>query len=292
MITRLRKGTRAGAERRGGNRVAADASQMLRRAPVPISIGRARPSSPRAPLPLRSPPRCPPRARRALPRRGGGAPRRGGARVERRPALVDGTAEIFGAELPKGAPYSRRKHAVFTWHGATLEMVGEPEICYSAKETPMVAYSNVEGIMEARRKEAAESSGRVSALGSRSSARPTSAILPREDPPQLRRPQGLGPHCDLDLGQGGIRAPRRSARRPWTAPWTSPRASRSRCPWFSSTANPETTRAVQVLSRGEWADARRRWTPTRRATTRAWSSTPRAGSTAWGTSCSYTRWTR
>ena len=54
------------------------------------------------------------------------------------------------------------KHAVFTWHGATLEMVGEPEICYSAKETPMVAYSNVEGIMEARRKEAAESSGRVS----------------------------------------------------------------------------------------------------------------------------------
>jgi polyribonucleotide 5'-hydroxyl-kinase len=125
--------------------------------------------------------------------------------------LVDGTAEIFGAELPKGAPVTLPggKHAVFTWHGATLEMVGEPEICYSAKETPMVAYSNVEGIMEARRKEAAESSGRVSGprialvgptdVGKSSLAKILLNYAVRK---------GWAPtFADLDLGQGGITCP-------------------------------------------------------------------------------------
>jgi len=70
--------------------------------------------------------------------------------------LTDGTAEIFGAEIAKGAAVKLPggKHAIFTWSGASLTLRGTPEHCYAASETPMVTYANVEGVLEKRREKA------------------------------------------------------------------------------------------------------------------------------------------
>jgi hypothetical protein len=42
------------------------------------------------------------------------------------PTLTHGTAEIFGAELPKGSPAELPggKYAIYTWSGATVEITG------------------------------------------------------------------------------------------------------------------------------------------------------------------------
>ncbi|KAJ6812415.1 protein CLP1-like protein [Iris pallida] len=68
--------------------------------------------------------------------------------------LVSGTAEIFGTELPPENWLSippRHKFAIFTWHGATIELEGTTEVEYVADETPMVSYVNVHAILDARR---------------------------------------------------------------------------------------------------------------------------------------------
>ena len=68
--------------------------------------------------------------------------------------LTDGTAEIFGAELPKSTPTELPggKYAVYSWHGATLQIIGETEHAYTARDTPMVTYLNVDGVLEVREK--------------------------------------------------------------------------------------------------------------------------------------------
>ena len=70
--------------------------------------------------------------------------------------LTDGTAEIFGAELPKGTPVTLPggKHAVFSWHGATIDVLGATELEYVARDTPMTQYLNLDGVLEERRKAA------------------------------------------------------------------------------------------------------------------------------------------
>uniref|UniRef100_A0A1D1XF11 Protein CLP1 n=1 Tax=Anthurium amnicola TaxID=1678845 RepID=A0A1D1XF11_9ARAE len=74
--------------------------------------------------------------------------------------LVSGTAEIFGTELPPEnwvtIPPSL-KFAIFTWHGATIELDGKSELAYVADETPMVSYVNVHAILEGRRARAKSS---------------------------------------------------------------------------------------------------------------------------------------
>lgn len=129
--------------------------------------------------------------------------------------LTDGTAEIFGAELPKGTPVDLPggKHAIFSWHGATIEMLGEPEHCYAAGETPMVEYANVEGVMEARRREAAASDG----AGPSGGEGPRVALVGPTDVGKSSLSKimcnyavrkGWNPlFVDLDLGQGGITCP-------------------------------------------------------------------------------------
>ncbi|KAI8982833.1 Pre-mRNA cleavage complex II protein Clp1-domain-containing protein [Trametes punicea] len=67
--------------------------------------------------------------------------------------LVDGNAEIFGAELAEGKAYifgQECKAAVFTWQGCTIEM-SHPSVEYVSDETPMAAYANVHIALEQMR---------------------------------------------------------------------------------------------------------------------------------------------
>ena len=61
------------------------------------------------------------------------------------PQLLTGTAEVFGTEMARNKVYTlsrRLKVAIFTWHGCTLRVVGEPQVIYVSSETPMVMYLN------------------------------------------------------------------------------------------------------------------------------------------------------
>lgn len=60
--------------------------------------------------------------------------------------LLQGHAEIFGAELGQGVSYLfglECKAAVYTWQGCTLQVTGRPSTEYVSEETPMVAYMNL-----------------------------------------------------------------------------------------------------------------------------------------------------
>lgn len=60
--------------------------------------------------------------------------------------LIQGNAEVFGAELAEGKHYlfgSECKAAVFTWQGCTIEVTGHPSTEYVSEETPMAAYANL-----------------------------------------------------------------------------------------------------------------------------------------------------
>ncbi|GJE96936.1 Pre-mRNA cleavage complex II protein Clp1-domain-containing protein [Phanerochaete sordida] len=60
--------------------------------------------------------------------------------------LVQGHAEIFGAELVDGKIYlfyEECKAAVFTWQGCTIQVTGQPSTEYISEETPMAAYANL-----------------------------------------------------------------------------------------------------------------------------------------------------
>lgn len=54
--------------------------------------------------------------------------------------LEEGSAEVFGTELFKGQKVSlnSQKLAIYSWHGCRLTMEGQPEVQYTAEETPMV----------------------------------------------------------------------------------------------------------------------------------------------------------
>ena len=65
--------------------------------------------------------------------------------------LKSGFAEMFGTELMKGQRYTfgpGSKVAIFSWQGATLTMLGKPEVAYIAKETPMRFYMNLSAALE------------------------------------------------------------------------------------------------------------------------------------------------
>ncbi|EKM55104.1 uncharacterized protein PHACADRAFT_120096 [Phanerochaete carnosa HHB-10118-sp] len=59
--------------------------------------------------------------------------------------LIQGHAEIFGAELVDGKTYifyGECKAAVFTWQGCTIQIC-QPSTDYISEETPMAAYANL-----------------------------------------------------------------------------------------------------------------------------------------------------
>jgi polyribonucleotide 5'-hydroxyl-kinase len=59
--------------------------------------------------------------------------------------LVRGAAEVFGTEMARNQSYSlfpRQKLAIFTWHGCTVRVEGDPQVVYISEETPMIMYLN------------------------------------------------------------------------------------------------------------------------------------------------------
>eukprot|EP00871_Galdieria_phlegrea_P005046 jgi/Galph1/5542/GphlegSOOS_G4136.1 len=73
--------------------------------------------------------------------------------------LLEGTAELFGIELPKAHPleFSDRKMAIFSWHGCELQLQGKTDLEYVASETPMHLYLKTHYILECKRLKCKES---------------------------------------------------------------------------------------------------------------------------------------
>ncbi|ESQ49618.1 hypothetical protein EUTSA_v10020725mg [Eutrema salsugineum] len=141
--------------------------------------------------------------------------------------VVNGTAEIFGSELPPEIWRTfppRLKFAVFTWYGATIEMDGVTETDYTADETPMVSYVNVHAILDARRRSAKASTStdsgstqgpRVIVVGPTDSGKSTLTKMLLS----WAAKQGWKPtFVDLDIGQGSITIPGTIAATPIEMP--------------------------------------------------------------------------
>ncbi|KAH0890904.1 hypothetical protein HID58_053333 [Brassica napus] len=141
--------------------------------------------------------------------------------------VVNGTAEIFGAELPPEIWRTfppRLKFAVFTWYGATIEMDGVTETDYTADETPMVSYVNVHAILDARRRFAKAFTStdseppqgpRVIVVGPTDSGKSTLTKMLIS----WAAKQGWKPtFVDLDVGQGSITIPGSIAATPIEMP--------------------------------------------------------------------------
>ncbi|KAL3844252.1 hypothetical protein ACJIZ3_001655 [Penstemon smallii] len=137
--------------------------------------------------------------------------------------LLNGTAEIFGTEIPpqiwlnfpprfKFAVRRFPSWTVFTWYGATIEMDGTTETDYTADETPMISYVNVHAVLDARRNRAKASPSdsdlsqgpRVIVVGPTDSGKSTLSRMLLS----WAAKQGWKPtFVDLDIGQGTITIP-------------------------------------------------------------------------------------
>eukprot|EP00730_Choanoeca_flexa_P002126 TRINITY_DN10925_c0_g1_i1.p1 TRINITY_DN10925_c0_g1~~TRINITY_DN10925_c0_g1_i1.p1 ORF type:complete len:164 (+),score=12.26 TRINITY_DN10925_c0_g1_i1:2-493(+) len=76
--------------------------------------------------------------------------------------LIDGKAEVFGSELAKGqaCDLTGRSIAIYTWHGATLNLTGQWSVQYTSSETPMRSYINTHAALEQLRETARHNSSR------------------------------------------------------------------------------------------------------------------------------------
>ncbi|XP_023017710.1 protein CLP1 homolog [Leptinotarsa decemlineata] len=124
--------------------------------------------------------------------------------------LKKGTAEVFGTEIVKGKTYeftAGAKVAVFTWHGCVVEVKGKTDVIYTAKETPMVIYSNCHGALEFMRTDAEKDNKRgpiAMLVGPNDVGKSTICrILLNYAVRMGRRPIFV----DLDVGQGHISIP-------------------------------------------------------------------------------------
>uniref|UniRef100_U5EVR2 Protein CLP1 homolog n=1 Tax=Corethrella appendiculata TaxID=1370023 RepID=U5EVR2_9DIPT len=125
--------------------------------------------------------------------------------------LTSGYAELFGTELVKGKAYEFQtgaKVAIFSYHGCTLEMIGNPEqnIAYVAKETPMIQYLNSHSALEQLRihAESNNKQGPICLIVGPSVGKSTLCRIFLNYAVRLgRRPI----YVDLDVGQGGISIP-------------------------------------------------------------------------------------
>lgn len=124
--------------------------------------------------------------------------------------LKSGFAELFGTELVKAKRHTFHqgaKVAIFTYHGCVLSLTGSPDICYIARETPMIQYLNTHSAIEQMRKNADEdgSSGPVTMICGPTDVGKSSLcrIL-------LNYAVRLGHRpifSDIDVGQGSISIP-------------------------------------------------------------------------------------
>lgn len=124
--------------------------------------------------------------------------------------LKNGMAEIFGTELVKGKTYeftAGAKIAVYTWQGCTIEVKGKTDVIYTAKETPMVLYSNCHAALEFARTESEKENKRgpiTMIVGPSDVGKSTlTRILLNYAVRMGRRPI----YVDLDVGQGCISIP-------------------------------------------------------------------------------------
>lgn len=119
-------------------------------------------------------------------------------------------AELFGTELVKGKKYefgTGDKVAVFTYHGCTVRVTGNMDVCYVAKETPMIQYLNSHAALEALRTRAETQNTRgpiVMIVGPTDVGKTTLSRLFLNYAVR----QGRSPfYVDLDPGQGNISVP-------------------------------------------------------------------------------------
>lgn len=124
--------------------------------------------------------------------------------------MKSGFAELFGTELVKSKIYefhTGAKVAIYTYHGCVLNIVGQMDVHYIAKETPMVQYLNCHAALEQLRKEADETNGKgpiVMVVGPVDVGKSTVCrILLNYAVRQGRRPI----YVDLDVGQGNVSVP-------------------------------------------------------------------------------------
>ena len=121
-----------------------------------------------------------------------------------------GGGGIFGAEIAKHQSVAcgkGRKLAVFTYHGATVEVIGEVEIAYVAGETPMVSSPTRTRCFTSRDSPAASNAEdeqregpRVMCVGPTDVGKARCARFCVITP----RAWGRRLYVDLDLGQGAV----------------------------------------------------------------------------------------
>jgi hypothetical protein len=123
--------------------------------------------------------------------------------------LVQGTAEIFGAELALERKYSfsASKFAVFTWHGCTLSIEGECH-WYVGEQTPMVQFLQLHEELEKRRTAAKDDPSlhgpTVVVVGPTDTGKSTLCKVLTN---YAVRMEHAPVYVDLDVGQGSITPP-------------------------------------------------------------------------------------
>lgn len=117
---------------------------------------------------------------------------------------------MFGTELVKAKKHTFHqgaKVAIYTYHGCILSLTGSPDICYIARETPMIQYLNTHSAIEQMRKNAEEegTSGPITMIcGPTDVGKSTLCRI------LLNYAVRLGHRpifSDLDVGQGSISIP-------------------------------------------------------------------------------------
>ena len=120
--------------------------------------------------------------------------------------LLNGNAEIFGAELVPNREYTYTDDniAIFTWYGCVIEASGEKSTIYVADSTPMVSYVNTHMQLEAKRDVAlanSENGPRVLVAGPSDHGKSTTCRILSSYACRLDRTPLF---VDLDVGQTSV----------------------------------------------------------------------------------------
>lgn len=117
---------------------------------------------------------------------------------------------MFGTEMVKKKKYEFNvgaKVAIFTYHGCVLHLIGETDVSYISKETPMVQYLNCHSALEKLREQAEEKDERgpvVMVVGPMDVGKSTLCRILLNYAVRLgRRPL----YVDTDVGQGVLSIP-------------------------------------------------------------------------------------
>lgn len=65
--------------------------------------------------------------------------------------MLEGFAEVFGAELPPNTPKyfpKGSKFAIFTWHHAKIQLIGKAEYNYLSSDTKMKDYIELHSFVQ------------------------------------------------------------------------------------------------------------------------------------------------